>query len=81
MPGYEVFAWTALCAPAGTPPEIIRRLHAELARILAKPDVREAFARVGVEVESSTPEQLAAFIGSERERWAKHIRMARIEAE
>ncbi len=81
LPGYEVFAWTALCAPAGTAPEIIRRLHAELARILAKPDVREAFARVGVEVESSTPEQLAAFIGSERERWAKHIRMARIEAE
>ena len=81
LPGYEVFAWTALCAPAGTPPEIIGRLNAELAKILAKADVREAFARVGVDVESSTSEQLAAFIGAERERWARHIRLARIEAE
>ena len=81
LAGYEVFAWTALCAPAGTPPEIIRRLHAEITKILARPDLREAFARVGAEVETSTPEQLASFIGSERERWSRHIRMARIEPE
>ena len=81
LPGYEVFAWTALCAPAGTPPEIVRRLNAELVKILGKPDIKEAFARVGVEVESSTPEQLAQFIATERERWSKLIRMARIEAE
>jgi tripartite-type tricarboxylate transporter receptor subunit TctC len=81
LPSYEVFAWTALCAPAGTPPDIVKRLHAELVKILAKPDIKEAFARVGVEVESSTPEQLATFIASERERWSKLIRMARIDPE
>jgi tripartite-type tricarboxylate transporter receptor subunit TctC len=81
LPGYEVFAWTALCAPAGTPPDIVKRLHAELVKILAKPDIKEAFARVGVEVEASTPEQLATFIASERERWSKLIRMARIDPE
>ena len=81
LPGYEVFAWTAICAPAGTPPEIVRRLHDEIAKILAKADIRDAFARVGVEVQASTPEQLAAFIGSERDRWSRLIRMAHIEAE
>jgi tripartite-type tricarboxylate transporter receptor subunit TctC len=81
LPGYEVFAWTALCAPAGTPPDIVKRLHAELAKILAKPDIKEAFARVGVEVETSTPEQLATFIASERERWSRLIRMAHIDPE
>jgi tripartite-type tricarboxylate transporter receptor subunit TctC len=81
LPGYEMFAWTALCAPAGTPPEIVRRINAELVKILAKPDVKESFARVGVEVESSTPEQLAQFVIAERERWSKLIRMARIEPE
>ena len=81
LPGYEVIAWTAICAPAGTPAEIISRLQVEIARILARPDVRDTFARVGVEVDSSTPEQLAAFIQSERDRWSRLIRMARIEAE
>ena len=81
LSGYGVFAWTAMCAPARTGAEIIKRLHDEIAKILAKPDVKEAFANVGVEVGSSTPEELAAFIKSERERWAQLIKMARIEPE
>lgn len=81
LPGYEVFAWTAMCAPAGTHPEIVQRLNGEIARILAKPEVKEAFAKVGVEVGSSSSAELAAFIQSERERWARLISMARIEPE
>ena len=81
LPGYEVYAWTAMCAPAGTNPEYIKLLNAEFVKVIAKPDVKEAFAKVGVEVASSSPEELAAFIKSERERWAKLIKMARIEPE
>jgi tripartite-type tricarboxylate transporter receptor subunit TctC len=81
LPGYEVFAWTAMCAPAGTPPEIVQRLNGEIAKILAKPEVKEAFGKVGVEVGSSSSAELAAFINSERERWARLIKMARIEPE
>jgi tripartite-type tricarboxylate transporter receptor subunit TctC len=81
LPGYEVFAWTAMCAPAGTNPEIVQRLNGEIAKILAKPEVKEAFAKVGVEVGSSSSAELAAFIKSERERWARLIKMARIEPE
>ena len=81
LPGYELFAWTALCAPTGTPPEVVKRINAEVAKILSRADVKEAFARVGVEIESSTPEQLASFMLSERERWTRLIKLARIEPE
>jgi tripartite-type tricarboxylate transporter receptor subunit TctC len=62
-----------LFAPRGTPPEIIARLHAETARILDAPDVREAFARQGAEVSGSTPEQLGAYVASELAKWAKVV--------
>lgn len=81
LPGYEVLAWTALCAPAGTSPQIVKQLHAEVAKLLAKPEMKEAFAKVGVEISTSTPEELAAFIKSERNRWAEFIKVARIDPE
>jgi tripartite-type tricarboxylate transporter receptor subunit TctC len=81
LSGYEVIAWTAMCAPARTDPQIVQRLNGEIVKILAKPEVKEAFAKVGVEVGSSSPDELAAFIKSERERWAGLIKMARIEPE
>lgn len=81
LSGYEVFAWTAMCAPAGTHPEHVKLLNAEIGKILAKPDVKEAFANVGVEVASSAPDELAAFIKSEQERWARLVKLARIEPE
>jgi tripartite-type tricarboxylate transporter receptor subunit TctC len=81
LPGYEVLAWTALCAPAGTPAQIVKQLHAEVVKILAKPEMKEAFAKVGVEISTSTPEELGAFIKSERARWAERMKIARIEPE
>lgn len=68
LPGYEMLIWTALFAPSGTPPEIVGRLSTEVARILAAPDVREAFAKLGTDVSSSTPEQLASYVAAD---WAK----------
>lgn len=81
MAGYEVVAWTAMCAPAGTSADVLRSLNTEIVRVLAKPEVKETFAKLGVEVGTSTPDDLAAFIRTERERWAKMIRAARIEPE
>jgi tripartite-type tricarboxylate transporter receptor subunit TctC len=73
VPGYEILIWNALFAPRGTPPEIIARLHAETARILDAPDVREAFTRQGAEVSGGTPEQLGAYVASELAKWAKVV--------
>lgn len=81
LPGYEVVGWTAMMAPAGTPDAVVRRIHAEIDRILSKPDVRAEFARVGFEVDVRTPRQTAEFIASEKDRWAQLIQAAGIKAE
>ena len=81
LPGYEVVAWTALAAPAGTRTEVVKRLHAELVKILAQPDIRGEFERVGLEVRTSTPEQTTAFLASETEKWARYVKAAGIQPE
>ncbi len=81
LSGYDVSAWTAMCAPAGTRDDVVKLLNTEITKALARPDVKEAFAKLGVEAGTSTPEALGAFIKSERERWAGLIKMARIAPE
>ena len=73
LPGYEILIWNALFAPRATPPAIIARLTDEVNKILALPDIREAFNKQGAEVSGSTPEQLAAYVASEYAKWAKVV--------
>ncbi len=73
LPGYAVTTWHGLLAPAGTPRDIVNRLGSETARALQNPDVRERFASQGVDPISSTPEQFAAMMKSELEKWRKVI--------
>jgi tripartite-type tricarboxylate transporter receptor subunit TctC len=79
LPGYELIAWFALVAPAGTPPEIVARLHQITAASLAKPEVAARFATLGTDVAPMNPEQLGAFIRSEIAKWAKMTKEAGIE--
>jgi tripartite-type tricarboxylate transporter receptor subunit TctC len=79
LPGYELIAWFALMAPAGTPPEIVARLHQLTATSLAKPEVVARFATLGTDVAPMNPEQLGAFIRSEIAKWAKMTKEAGIE--
>jgi len=78
VPGYDVASWNALAAPAKTPAAVIRRIHAELEKALAAPDVQKRFAELGVEPRSSTPEHLREFFVSESRRWTKVIEAAGI---
>src|SRR5688572_18634979 len=73
LPGYAVTTWHGLLAPAGTPREIVNRLSSETARALQSPDIRDRFAAQGVDPISSTPEQFAAMMKSELEKWRKVI--------
>jgi tripartite-type tricarboxylate transporter receptor subunit TctC len=57
-------------APAGTAPEIVARLAAELAAVMELPDVRERFAAQSAEANVQGPEAFARFLGAEREKWA-----------
>jgi tripartite-type tricarboxylate transporter receptor subunit TctC len=65
-----------MMAPAGTPPEIIKRLNAEFHKILKSPDTRKQLANRGADPVTSTPEEAARFIVSETERWGKVVREA-----
>jgi len=71
---YEIAIWTGMFAPSATPREIIIRLHAELVRIIALPEVREGFAKVGADPITNTPEQFSAFVKSELAKWARVVK-------
>ncbi len=65
VPNYEIAIWNALFVPRGVPPEVIARLNADMVKALDATEVRDAFARLGSEVATSTPDQLGALVGSE----------------
>jgi tripartite-type tricarboxylate transporter receptor subunit TctC len=72
-PGFAVTAWAGLFVPAGTPAAVVTRLNAELNKALAAPDVQERMAQLQAEIAAGTPEQLAALVRSEQQRWARII--------
>jgi tripartite-type tricarboxylate transporter receptor subunit TctC len=75
---FELIAWFALFAPAGTPRAILDRLAAEAQTILARGDVRERFAVMGIQVAPLKPAELGAFQKSELAKWARLARAANI---
>jgi tripartite-type tricarboxylate transporter receptor subunit TctC len=81
MPGFEASVVTGLLAPAGTPPEIVRRLNAALVKVLSDPVVVERFASLAAVVRPSTSEELAKFIREDLARWRKVVRETGIKIE
>ena len=81
LKGYETSTWGGLLAPAGTPPGVIAKLNADVARALTEPDVRDKMRAAGIEVATGSPQQFADFIQSETTRWAKVARDAQIQPE
>src|SRR5262249_59834421 len=70
LPGYEVTGWNGLVAPVGTPPSIITKLNGAIARGLDDPDLRKRLEAAGYEVAPhNSPEEFAAFIKRDTERW------------
>jgi tripartite-type tricarboxylate transporter receptor subunit TctC len=75
LPGYDVGGWWGLWAPARTPPAVVRKLYDTTLEVLGNSQIRERFAREGLEIETSaSPQQFAAFIGKEIPFWAKVVR-------
>jgi tripartite-type tricarboxylate transporter receptor subunit TctC len=73
LPGFDVTTWYGLVAPASVPDDIVNKLSAEVATILARPDVRERLTTAGTEPQSMTPQEFATFIGGEQAKWRKLI--------
>jgi len=81
LPGFEATPWLALGARAGTPRDILQRLSDTALRALARPDTMERLYRIGIETRPMTPEQFAAFIDAETDKWGDIIRRSGARAE
>lgn len=79
FPGYQAIQWHSIVVPARTPKPIVKRLHAEIVRILKQPDVIERFQAQGLKPVGSTPEQLGALIMDETAMYAKLIKQIGLE--
>ena len=77
--GYDTSSWFAFFVPAKTPPEIIRKMHADTIAALAEPQVRAKLDALGVVVVGSTPEQLGTHLQAEMDKWAPVIKAANIK--
>jgi tripartite-type tricarboxylate transporter receptor subunit TctC len=81
MKDFDASSWYALYAPAGTAPEIVSRLAAEVDAALKKPAVARRLTDLGALPVGGTPEKLSSFQRAEQEKWGKVIQAARIKAE
>ena len=81
LPGFEYTSWHAILAPANTPAPIAKRLHADLVKVLGRPDVKERFASQGLDTVGSTPEAFRIVIREDALKYAKLIREVGIKPE
>jgi tripartite-type tricarboxylate transporter receptor subunit TctC len=80
LPGYDLNSWWGLSAPAGTPKDVIRRIHAETTKIMRSPEIEQRMKDAGLEVEASTPEQFSALIKRDLAAWAEIIKRGGIKS-
>jgi tripartite-type tricarboxylate transporter receptor subunit TctC len=74
LPGYEVGSWQGVFAPAGTPPDVVKRLNSEIVKIINMPDVQKKLLELGAEPVGDTPEQFGAFVKSEVAKWGDVVK-------
>jgi tripartite-type tricarboxylate transporter receptor subunit TctC len=74
MAGFETGSYQGIVAPAGTPPEIVSKLHALVTQILSTPEMKERLDKAGAEVRPQSSVQFGTFIRSEKDKWAKVVK-------
>ncbi len=78
LPGFNAISWIGLVAPAGTPPEIVQKIAADIQAVLADPAVKERFAALGGVPRATSPQDFAKLIAADRTRYAQIIRSRKI---
>jgi tripartite-type tricarboxylate transporter receptor subunit TctC len=73
LPGFESYNWNGVAAPAGTPPETVKRINTGVNAVLHAPGSSAYLLQQGYEIEGGTPEAFAAFIKSEHEKWGRVV--------
>jgi tripartite-type tricarboxylate transporter receptor subunit TctC len=74
MKDFDDLTWFGFFAPAGTPPDVVNRLNAEIMRALGQPDAREKLTSLGFDVRPNTAAEFAAFVRSEVPKWTQAVR-------
>jgi tripartite-type tricarboxylate transporter receptor subunit TctC len=74
VPGYEAIVWIGLLAPAGTPREIVVKLNGDIAKLIRTEEVRKLIGPTGMEPDPDTPEQFAAYLKADFDKWGKVVR-------
>ena len=78
LPGYEMFGWIGLMAPAGTPSAITERISAETRKIMSDPEIRKRFLAAGMEPEGNTPAEFAVFLRNQNDRYGSIVKQAHV---
>jgi tripartite-type tricarboxylate transporter receptor subunit TctC len=78
FPNVISIGWGGLLAPGAASPDIIQKLHRDVARVLASPETRDRLSNIGADAESSTPEEFTAWIRLETEKWERVVRSANL---
>ncbi len=73
LPGFNSSTWFAMAAPAGTPPEIVQKLHAAIIEVLKMKEVQDKFSGLGADIVGNSPKEMQSFLITERQRWKKVI--------
>ncbi len=81
LPGFDVDLWIGIYAPVGMPPAVLAKLNGELNKVLQHPELKAAFAKIGISPRGTSPEEGAAFTRSEYEKWKKVIVEGKIKPE
>ena len=81
LPGFEVVTWFGVLTTAGTPAEVVNKLHGEITASLAQPAVKEQINKLGLEIVGNTPEQYATFLRSENVKWGNMVRQLKLKAD
>jgi tripartite-type tricarboxylate transporter receptor subunit TctC len=81
LEGFEALSWQGFFAPAGTPPELVEKLSAEVNRAMRSPDIKDYFAARGFIVEGTTPEAFKTFIASEVKKWTPIVKSAGVQTD
>jgi len=81
VPGYEAVIWLGIMAPKGTPPEIVRRLNAEITAIVGRPEVRDEWARQGAVAMKMNPEEFGRYIVDDIAKWERIVKISGAKAD
>jgi tripartite-type tricarboxylate transporter receptor subunit TctC len=81
VPGYQTTIWIGFFLPARTPRPIVEKLHSDLSRVMAAPEVRERFATLGMQPATMKPDELGRYLQAEIQQWAKVVKDAGIKVD